>query len=74
MTPHLKLLTGLWIMDTMVDMVDDYDSAPQVADRSMDTMVDMVAYDKQSCSDIEDFPVLLVDDATRKLPEMIIKI
>merc|ERR1719376_576281 len=30
----------------------------------LDTMVDMVAYDKQSCSDIEDFPVLLVEDAT----------
>jgi len=57
-----------------LDMVDKYDSAPQVADRPMDTMVDMVAYDKQSCSDIEDFPVLLVEDATRKLPEMIIKI
>jgi len=55
-------------------MVDKYDSAPQVADRPMDTMVDMVAYDKQSCSDIEDFPVLLVKDATRKLPEMITKI
>jgi len=58
----------------MDNMADEYDSAPQVADRPMDTMVDMVAYDKQSCSDIEDFPVLLVDDATRKLPEMIIKI
>jgi len=57
-----------------MDMVDKYDSAPQVADRPLDTMVDMVAYDKQSCSDIEDFLVLLVDDATRKLREMIIKI
>jgi len=33
-------------------------------------MVDMVAYDENSCSDIEDFPVLLVEEATRKLPEV----
>jgi len=33
-------------------------------------MVDMVAYYENSCSDIVDFPVLLVEEATKKHPEV----